>query len=151
MAESNACLGDSEQETKQGSPLKNPDENLRVKVAQLKASGDDCTVEEEEEVDKEEEEILEAFHAFDKNGNGTIATEDFGTVLRSLGQNPTEEELEDMINKMDTDRTGTVNFQEFFTMMYKKRHDAHHLVIGGPGPQLVNMSGIVGEANPCCR
>ena len=129
MAESNACLGDSEQETKQGSPLKNPDENLRVKVAQLKASGDDCTVEEEEEVDKEEEEILEAFHAFDKNGNGTIATEDFGTVLRSLGQNPTEEELEDMIKKVDTDGTGTISFPRFRTMMRKERRKARNLSI----------------------
>ena len=169
MAESNACLGDAEREAISelpGSPSKNPDENLGV---QLKPSGGDqafkiCgeylekpdtddTEEEEddEEEEDEEEEIREAFHSFDKNRANTITTEDFGTVLRSLGQNPTEAEMEDMINKMDTDRTGTVNFQKFFTMMYKKRHDAHHLVIGGPGPQLVNMSGIMGEANPCCR
>ena len=128
MAESNACLGDAEREAKQGSPLKNPD---GVEVVHLKAPGDYCTEEEEEEVDKEEEEILEAFHAFDKNGNGTIAIEDFGTVLRSLGQNPTEAEMEDMINKMDTDGTGTIHLSEFLTMMHAKRHDAHHL-IGGP-------------------
>ena len=32
-------------------------------------------------------------------------------VLRSMGQNPSEQELEQMINEMDEDGSGTVDFE----------------------------------------
>ena len=31
-----------------------------------------------------------------------MTTEELGTVMRSLGQNPTEAELQDMVNELDT-------------------------------------------------
>ncbi|KAM3177961.1 hypothetical protein ACTXT7_003499 [Hymenolepis weldensis] len=36
-----------------------------------------------------------------KNGDGTIKAEDLGRVTRSLGQNPTEAEIQNMINEVD--------------------------------------------------
>ena len=48
-------------------------------------------------------EFKEAFSLFDKDGNGVIVTKELGTVMRSLGQNPTEAELQDMINEVDAD------------------------------------------------
>ena len=48
-------------------------------------------------------EFQEAFSLFDKDGDGTITTKELGTVMRSLGQNPTEAELQDMINEVDAD------------------------------------------------
>lgn len=48
-------------------------------------------------------EIKEAFQVFDKDGNGFISTKELGMVMRSLGQNPTEAELMDMINAVDND------------------------------------------------
>eukprot|EP00297_Palpitomonas_bilix_P025494 CAMPEP_0113894892 /NCGR_PEP_ID=MMETSP0780_2-20120614/17016_1 /TAXON_ID=652834 /ORGANISM="Palpitomonas bilix" /LENGTH=50 /DNA_ID=CAMNT_0000885575 /DNA_START=14 /DNA_END=163 /DNA_ORIENTATION=+ /assembly_acc=CAM_ASM_000599 len=39
-------------------------------------------------------EFKEAFSLFDKDGDGTITTKELGTVMRSLGQNPTEAELQ---------------------------------------------------------
>ena len=48
-------------------------------------------------------EFKEAFSLFDKDGDGTITTKELGTVMRSLGQNPTEAELKDMINEVDAD------------------------------------------------
>ncbi|KFQ84767.1 Calmodulin, partial [Phoenicopterus ruber ruber] len=45
---------------------------------------------------------------------------ELGTVMRSLGQNPTEAELQDMINEVDADGNGTIDFPEFLTMMAKK-------------------------------
>ena len=40
----------------------------------------------------------ETFMMFDKDGDGTVSTKELGAVMRSLGNNPTEEELEDMID-----------------------------------------------------
>ena len=40
--------------------------------------------------------------------------------MRSLGQNPTEAELQDMINEFDADGNGTIDFPEFLTMMARK-------------------------------
>ena len=48
---------------------------------------------------------------------------ELGTVMRSLGQNPTEVELQDMINEVDKDGNGTIDFPEFLTMMSQKTRD----------------------------
>ena len=84
-------------------------------------------------------EFKEAFSLFDKDGDGTITTKELGTVMRSLGQNPTEAELQDMINEVDADGlfhlterpashldilgNGTIDFPEFLTMMARKMKD----------------------------
>uniref|UniRef100_A0A673XBF8 Calmodulin n=1 Tax=Salmo trutta TaxID=8032 RepID=A0A673XBF8_SALTR len=79
-------------------------------------------------------EFKEAFSLFDKDGDGTITTKELGTVMRSLGQNPTEAELQDMINEVDADDEevdemireadidgdGQVNYEEFVQMMTAK-------------------------------
>ena len=54
-------------------------------------------------------EFKEAFSLFDKDGDGTITTKELGTVMRSLGQNPTEAELQDMINEVDADGKGEMS------------------------------------------
>ena len=48
-------------------------------------------------------EFREAFNLFDKDGDGTITTKELGTVMRSLGQNPTEAELQAMVDEVDAD------------------------------------------------
>ena len=40
---------------------------------------------------------------FDKDGNGFITTKELGQLMRTLGQMPTEDELQDIINKVDFD------------------------------------------------
>ena len=53
-------------------------------------------------------EFKEAFSLFDKDGDGTITTKELGTVMRSLGQNANEDELQDMINEVDADGNNTI-------------------------------------------
>ncbi len=69
------------------------------------------------------ERFVEAFSLFDKDGDGTITTKELGTVMRSLGQNPTEADLQDMVNEMDVDRNGAIEFSEFLIMIVRKRAD----------------------------
>jgi Ca2+-binding EF-hand superfamily protein len=54
---------------------------------------------------------------------GCITTKELGTVMRSLGQNPTEAELQDMINEVDVDGNGTIDFPEFLNLRARKMKD----------------------------
>jgi calmodulin len=70
-----------------------------------------------------EEQIAEfkkVFSYIDKDGGGTITTKELGSVLGSLGQNPTEAELQDMIGEVDVDGNGTLDFAEFLSVMAAK-------------------------------
>lgn len=42
-------------------------------------------------------EFKEAFTLFDKDGSGEISADELLQVMKSLGQNPTRQEVEDMI------------------------------------------------------
>lgn len=73
-----------------------------------------------------EEKIAEfraAFELFDKDRDGKITTKELGTVMRNLGQNPTDNELQEMINEVDLDGNGTIDFKEFLGLMVRKMKD----------------------------
>ncbi|CAH1973574.1 unnamed protein product [Acanthoscelides obtectus] len=65
-------------------------------------------------------ELRETFSMFDKQGVGYITTEELGNVMRAMGQNPTEAELQDMIDEVDQDGNGVIDFEEFCSMMVTK-------------------------------
>ncbi|KAF2534696.1 hypothetical protein F2Q70_00033593 [Brassica cretica] len=48
-----------------------------------------------------------------------FTTKELGTVMGSLGQNPTEAELQDMINEADADGNDTIDFPEFLNLMWR--------------------------------
>jgi calmodulin len=54
---------------------------------------------------------------FVQDGDGAISSKELGVAMRSLGQNPTEQELLDMVNEIDIDGSGTIDFPEFCQMM----------------------------------
>ncbi|PKI44789.1 calmodulin-like protein 8 [Punica granatum] len=65
-------------------------------------------------------EFREVFYLLDKDGDGCITVEELATALRSLEQNPTEEELRNMIGEVDVDGNGTIEFGEFVDLMARK-------------------------------
>ncbi|KAG2674141.1 hypothetical protein I3760_13G121100 [Carya illinoinensis] len=70
--------------------------------------------------DEQISEFREAFSLFDSDADGRITTKELGTVMRSLGLNPTAPELQEMINEVDTDNNGTIDFLEFLDQMARQ-------------------------------
>lgn len=50
-----------------------------------------------ESTSNEEERLKKTFAMFDLDQSGEISAVEFGTVMRSLGQNPTDEDIESML------------------------------------------------------
>lgn len=69
------------------------------------------------------QEYREAFNMYDKDHDGVISTHKLGVMLRSLGHNPTELEIQEMIDEVDHDRTGTVEFEDFLEVVMSKDLD----------------------------
>ena len=59
----------------------------------------------------------EAFSLFDEYGDGKITAKELGIVMQSLGQKPTKAELQEMIDEVDADDDGAIDFTEFLSMM----------------------------------
>lgn len=65
------------------------------------------------------EEIMKAFRLFDDDGTGKISFKNLKRVAKELGENLTDEELQEMIDEADRDGDGEINEQEFLRIMRK--------------------------------
>merc|ERR1711872_663011 len=72
-------------------------------------------IEEDEESLKEE--LKEAFRIYDKEGNGYITTQVLKEILRELDNRLSEEDIEGIVDEVDEDGSGTLDFDEFHQMM----------------------------------
>merc|ERR1712043_115447 len=72
-------------------------------------------VEEDEEALKKE--LKEAFRIYDKEGNGYISTDVLKEILQELDSKLTNEDLDNIIEEVDEDGSGTLDFDEFMEMM----------------------------------
>lgn len=66
---------------------------------------------------EEIEEYKEAFSLFDKDGSGKIDGPELGIVMKALGLNPSDAEISSMMNEIDTDGDGVIDFEEFCELM----------------------------------
>ncbi|KAK0082348.1 hypothetical protein PV326_007228 [Microctonus aethiopoides] len=67
----------------------------------------------EEDAEALEKELREAFRLYDKEGNGYIPTTCLREILRELDDQLTDEELDIMIEEIDSDGSGTVDFDAY--------------------------------------
>ncbi|KAI4815512.1 hypothetical protein KUCAC02_005654, partial [Chaenocephalus aceratus] len=64
--------------------------------------------------------IREAFKVLDHDGNGFISKQELGMAMRSLGYMPSEVELAIIMQRLDMDGDGQVDFEEFMTILGPK-------------------------------
>uniref|UniRef100_A0AAZ3P184 EF-hand domain-containing protein n=1 Tax=Oncorhynchus tshawytscha TaxID=74940 RepID=A0AAZ3P184_ONCTS len=69
---------------------------------------------------EELDEIREAFRVLDRDGNGFISKQELGMAMRSLGYMPSEVELAIIMQRLDMDGDGQVDFDEFMTILGPK-------------------------------
>lgn len=65
------------------------------------------------------DEISHAFAHCDPDRTGSIATDNLGTVMRAIGQNPTESELYRLCEELDKFSTGSIFYGDFLELMTK--------------------------------
>ena len=65
------------------------------------------------------EEILKAFRLFDYDQTGKISFRNLKRVAKELGENMTDEELQEMIDEADRDGDGEISEEEFLRIMKK--------------------------------
>lgn len=70
--------------------------------------------------DEQVAEFREAFSLFDRDNTGFISTRALGTVMRTLGDNPTEAQLQDMLDEVDQAGTGVLCFHDFLHLISRK-------------------------------
>ena len=64
-------------------------------------------------------EYREAFDMFDKDGSGTISSNEIIKIMKNYGNPMSKQEVEQMIAEIDTSGDGELDFEEFVTLMEK--------------------------------
>jgi centrin-1 len=66
------------------------------------------------------EDIKKVFRIFDENQSGYITKKSLMRVAKELGETMDETELNEMIERADSDGDGNVTFEDFYNIMTKK-------------------------------
>ncbi len=69
------------------------------------------------------EHLRKVFPLYDDEKTDHISVKNLRRVANDLGENITEEELQEMIDRADLDRDGLVNYEEFYTIVTRKIKD----------------------------
>ena len=65
-------------------------------------------------------EFREIFNLVDRDGGGSISKEELGELMDTLGINASQEEVDLMIEEIDQDNNGEIDFDEFVAVMSRK-------------------------------
>lgn len=73
---------------------------------------------------EQEDQIKQAWSLFDDDDSGKIDKNELKLVMQKLGLNPTQDELTEIVNDIDKDGDGDIDFSEFLRLMSTKLKDA---------------------------
>jgi len=77
-----------------------------------------------DELSREEQDLLrDTFRILDKENEGAITSKELGVVIRALGRQPNESEVQSMINEVDSDGNGSIAAEEFYNVILRKMRD----------------------------
>jgi len=72
--------------------------------------------------EEEIESLSLAFKMYDLDGSGAIDVFELKAALQSMGQNPSDEEVLELMGAVDEDNSGAIGFIEFLNMVkYQKQ------------------------------
>lgn len=66
------------------------------------------------------EDLKKVFNFFDLDKSGYISIKNLKAIVKELGENIDEHELQEMIQKADQDQDGQVSEEEFYNIMTRK-------------------------------
>ncbi|KAI0241176.1 20 kDa calcium-binding protein [Lamellibrachia satsuma] len=67
--------------------------------------------------DEDEKELKEMFRVLDKEKKGEVDVKELRWIIKNLGDDLSEEDIDDMIADVDTDGSGWVDYDEFAKLM----------------------------------
>ncbi|OWM75841.1 probable calcium-binding protein CML15 [Punica granatum] len=70
-----------------------------------------------------QEQLLEVFRSFDRDGNGFITAAELAGSMAKMGHPLTYRELSEMMREADTNGDGVISFSEFATIMARSAVD----------------------------
>ena len=79
--------------------------------------------EEEYITDEQRKDLQDIFDQFDKDKDGKISAKELENAMVSMGQNPTEDEIIEMMREVDLNQDGLIDFDEFMILMTKSSPD----------------------------
>jgi calmodulin len=81
---------------------------------------------EEDDDESTQQELKEAFRLYDREGNGYITTATLKEILAALDDNLTSRDLDGIIAEIDTDGSGTVDFDGEYPLSRPGADATHH-------------------------
>ncbi|KAF5443496.1 hypothetical protein F2P56_036047 [Juglans regia] len=79
-----------------------------------------------------QEQLLEVFRSFDRDGNGYITAAELAGSMARMGHPLTYHELSQMMREADTNGDGVISFNEFSTIMANSASDFLGLKVAQP-------------------
>eukprot|EP00656_Telonema_subtile_P035299 TRINITY_DN3927_c0_g1_i2.p2 TRINITY_DN3927_c0_g1~~TRINITY_DN3927_c0_g1_i2.p2 ORF type:complete len:158 (+),score=53.85 TRINITY_DN3927_c0_g1_i2:256-729(+) len=70
--------------------------------------------------EQQKKELWESFNLLDPEGTGKVAAADIRVVLRALGYDPSKEDVEKLVARFDSSKTGALDFSEYMDLLIEK-------------------------------